>query len=217
MLHVSWQWLGQDPALDVANTVAVVEGEERDLIAGVAEYERWAAAEAAALGFDSDEAAVLVAARSRLLGLRPAVRAVIAAAAAARELPQGSVAELNRASRSAPEWTELDPATGRLRHRTRGHAADQVAAAYARAAMALVAGDAAGEIRVCPAPSCGMLYRPRRSDQHWCSRQCGSRARVARYYRAHKSEGAGRGRTRRSQSRASSPAKPTRADRQSAL
>jgi predicted RNA-binding Zn ribbon-like protein len=187
MLRVTWEWLGQDRALDVANTVAVVEGDERDLIASVAEYERWAAAEAAALGFDSNGAAGLLAARSRLLGLRPAVRAVLAAAAAKCELPRPSVADLNRASRSAPEWLELDPAAGRLRRAGRGRAADRIIAAYARAAMALVAGDTAREIRVCPAPSCGMFYRPSRSDQHWCSPQCGSRARVARYYRAHKS------------------------------
>ncbi|MGH2743480.1 MAG: CGNR zinc finger domain-containing protein [Thermoleophilaceae bacterium] len=188
MLRVTWEWLGQDPALDVANTVAVVEGDERDLIAGGSEYERWAAAEASALGFDGDEAAALVAARSRLLGLRPAVRAVIAAAASGRELPEAAVAGLNRTTRSAPAWVELDPATGRLRRGSRGDAADRVVAAYAQAAMELVAGDAAEEIRVCPAPSCGMFYRPGRSDQHWCSPQCGSRARVARHYRVHKSE-----------------------------
>ena len=187
MLRLTWEWLGQDRALDVANTVAVVEGDERDLIASVAEYERWAGAEAAALGFDSHEAAALLAARSCLLGLRPAVRAVLAAAAAKRKLPRPSVAELNRASRSAPEWLELDPATGRVQRGSRGRPADRIIAAYARAAMALVAGDTARELRVCPAPSCGMFYRPSRSDQHWCSTQCGSRARVARYYRAHKS------------------------------
>jgi predicted RNA-binding Zn ribbon-like protein len=185
MLHVTWEWLGQDPALDLANTVAVVDGDERDLIAGVAEYERWAAAEASALGFDDVEATALLAARPRILALRPAVRRVIAAAG--RELPRGAVARLNRASGSAPEWLVLDAATGSLARESRGRAADRVAAVYARAAMALV-GDEAEGIRICPAPSCGMFYRPGRTDQHWCSPQCGSRARVARYYRAHKRE-----------------------------
>lgn len=188
MLHVTWEWLGQDPALDVANTVAVVEGVERDLIGNVAEYERWAGAEAAALGLDSDELTVLVSARSLVLRLRSAVRAVLAAAAAGRELPYDAVAELNQASRSAPEWSELDTATGRLRRGSRARAADRVVAGYARAAMALVAGDPVREIGVCPAPSCGMFFRRGRSDQHWCSPQCGSRARVARHYRAHKNE-----------------------------
>ncbi|MBD0328655.1 MAG: CGNR zinc finger domain-containing protein [Thermoleophilia bacterium] len=47
-----------------------------------------------------------------------------------------------------------------------------------------VASGGADRLRVCPAPSCRMLYRPSRRDQHWCSRQCGTRARVARHYAA---------------------------------
>jgi predicted RNA-binding Zn ribbon-like protein len=193
MLRVTWEWLGQDPALDIANTVAIVEGDERDMLTSVSEYERWAAAESSALDFESEEAAVLVAARSRLLALRPAVRAVIAAAADGHELPRGAVAELNRASQAVPEWLELDPVTGRLQREGRGRTADRLVAAYARAAMALVAADEAAEIRRCPAPSCGMFFRPGRSDQHWCSPQCGSRARVARQYRARKSRQRGLG------------------------
>jgi predicted RNA-binding Zn ribbon-like protein len=186
MLRVTWEWLGQDPALDIANTVAIVDGGEHDMVADPAEYERWAAAEAAALGLGDADAAALAAARSRLLELRPAVRAVIAAAAAGRRVARAAAAELNRASRAAPEWLELDPTTGRLRDGSRARAADVLIARYARAAMALVAEDAAAEIRRCPAPSCGMFYRPGRKDQHWCSPQCGSRARVARHYRAHR-------------------------------
>jgi predicted RNA-binding Zn ribbon-like protein len=188
MLKVTWEWLGQDPALDVANTVAIVEGGEHDMVADAAAYERWAAAEAAALELGDEEAAVLVAARERVLELRSAVRAAIAAKAAGRRVPRAAAAELSRASRAAPEWLELDPATGRLRPRSRAHAADVLLARYARAAMALVAEDADAEVRRCPAPSCGMFYRPGRRDQHWCSPQCGSRARVARHYRAHRRE-----------------------------
>jgi predicted RNA-binding Zn ribbon-like protein len=186
MLHVTWEWLGQDPALDIANTVAVVEGDEHDMVADVSEYERWAAAEASALGFDSEEEGALVRARPRLLELRTRVRALIAARAEGRPLPGAATAELNRASRAAPEWLELDAASGRLGRGSRARAADLLIAAYARAAMAVVASDASGEVRRCPAPSCGMFFRPSRSDQHWCSQQCGSRARVARHYRAHK-------------------------------
>jgi len=188
MLRVTWEWLGQDPALDIANTVAVVEGAEHDLLPSAAEYERWAASEASALALDDEEAAALAGARTELLALRTAVRAVIAAAAAGGELPRPAAVELNRASRAAPDWPELDPETGRLRRNTRAGAVDRLVAAYARAAMALVAGGSAVEVRRCPAPSCGMFYRPRRSDQQWCSPQCGSRARVARHYRAHRRE-----------------------------
>jgi predicted RNA-binding Zn ribbon-like protein len=186
MLHVTWGWLGQDPALDVANTVAVADGGEQDLVADISEYERWATAEASALGFDSEEEAALVRARSRVLKLRTAVRALVAARADGRPLPLAAAADLNRASRAAPEWLELDARAGRLRRGSRARAGDMLIAAYARAAMALVADDASSEVRRCHAPSCGMFFRPSRSDQHWCSPQCGSRARVARHYRAHK-------------------------------
>jgi predicted RNA-binding Zn ribbon-like protein len=186
MIRVTWEWLGQDPALDIANTVAIADGDEHDLIPTVGEYERWAAAEATALGLDDEETAALVRARKQLLALRPAVRAVIGAAAAGRELPTAASAQLNGASRAAPEWLELDPGTGRLRRGVRGRDADRVGARYARAAMELVAAQPAVELRRCPAPSCGMFYRPGRSDQRWCSPQCGSRARVARHYRAHR-------------------------------
>jgi predicted RNA-binding Zn ribbon-like protein len=186
VLQVTWEWLGQDPALDIANTVSISDGTEHDLIAGVSDYERWAAAEGSALGFDPDEQAALSAARSQVLALRTAVRAVLAAAAESRELPREAVSALNRASRSAPSWVELDPAARSIRSHTRAEAIKRLLAAYARAAMALVADGAAEEILRCPAPSCGMFYRPGRSDQRWCSPQCGSRARVARHYREHR-------------------------------
>jgi predicted RNA-binding Zn ribbon-like protein len=189
VLRVTWEWLGQDPALDIANTVSISDGAEHDLVASVSDYERWAAAEGSALGFDSDERSGLGAARVPLLALRPAVRAVIAAAAEGRELPPEAVSALNRASRSAPSWVELDPVTRRVRSRSRTEAAKRLLAAYARAAIALVADGAADEIRRCPAPACGMFYHPGRSDQRWCSPQCGSRARVARHYREHRKLG----------------------------
>jgi predicted RNA-binding Zn ribbon-like protein len=91
-----------------------------------------------------------------------------------------------RASRAAPEWLELDPTSTRLRERTDGQAADRVLARYARPALRIAPAADAREIRVCPAPSCGMFYRPRRKHQQWCSEQCGTRARVARHYHANK-------------------------------
>jgi predicted RNA-binding Zn ribbon-like protein len=189
VLHVTWEWLGQDPALDLANTVSISDGTEHDLIAKVSDYERWAAAEGFALSCDPYERSALVAGRSRVLALRTAVRAVIAAAAESRELPREAVSALNRASRSAPAWAELDPAARRLRNQSRAETTKRLLAAYARAAMALVADSASEDIRRCPAPSCGMFYRPGRSDQRWCSPQCGSRARVARHYREHRKTG----------------------------
>jgi predicted RNA-binding Zn ribbon-like protein len=184
MLHLTWDWLGLDAALDVANTVAVADGTEYDLLEPDGEYERWTEIAGASPALDRDEAAALVSTRTPLLELRDHVREVLFATAAGKRLPKSAVAELNRASRESPTWLELDP-SGELDERTRGGAAERLLATYARSAMAIAA-DGPERLRVCPAPSCGMFYRPTRTDQHWCSKQCGTRARVARHYRARK-------------------------------
>lgn len=181
MLRVTWEWIGFEEALDVANTVAVANGVEHDLLAPEGEYERWAAAAAASPALDPEQAGVLVEARRRVLALREPIRRVIAATAAGERPPRASVAELNRVSRASPTWIELG-SDGELRHRARGGAVDRLLATYARSALAIAA-EGAARLRRCPAPSCGMFYRPTRADQHWCSKQCGTRARVARHYR----------------------------------
>jgi predicted RNA-binding Zn ribbon-like protein len=182
MLHVTWEWLGVDPALDIANTVAISNGEPHDLLEPDGEYERWAT-EAAARSplLDAQGSALLITARPEVLELRTRIRHVLAAAAAGEELPGTAVAALNRASRAVPRWLELD-ADGTVRERARGSAADRLLAAYARSAMEIAA-EGSARLRVCPAPSCGMYYRPTRQDQRWCSVPCGTRARVARHYR----------------------------------
>ena len=186
MLRVTWEWLGQDPALDLANTVAVADDVEHDLLAPAGEYERWASAEGAAAGLAPGDVAALVAAEPRLLRLRAAIREALIGVVGERPPPAAAVAELNRASAEAPGWPELDTAGGRVREQTRADRADRLLAGYARSAMDLIADHEPGQLRLCPAPSCGMFYRPKRSDQHWCSQQCGTRARVARHYRARK-------------------------------
>lgn len=183
MLQVTWEWVAIDePALDVANTVAISGGVAHDLLEPAGEYERWAEAAAASPALDADAGAALRAARSRVLALREPIRAVLFATAAGEPLPRAAVTELNRASRKAPAWREL-ARSGELHDRVAGGAADRLLAQYARSAMD-IANRGAERLRVCPAPSCGMLYRPSRRDQHWCSRQCGTRARVARHYAA---------------------------------
>lgn len=177
MLRVTWEWLGGEPALDVANTVAVASGVEHDLLAAPGEYERWAAAAAA-----PDEAGALMAARPRLLELRAQIRPLLAATTAGEPLPEAPVAELNSVSRASPVWLELGPG-GELREQACGSAVDRLLARYARSAIEIAA-EGAARLHVCPAPSCGMFYRPTRGGQRWCSQQCGTRARVARHYRS---------------------------------
>jgi predicted RNA-binding Zn ribbon-like protein len=182
MLRVTWEWLGAEAALDVANTIAVSNGVEHDLLAPPGEYERWAEAATGSPELDPDQAAALVAVRPRLLELRERIRQLLAATAAGEPPPRAAVAELNRVSRQCPRWLELGPG-GEVREHAHGSAAGRLLAAYARSAMEIAA-EGAARLRVCPAPSCGMFYRPGRSDQRWCSVQCGTRARVARHARA---------------------------------
>jgi predicted RNA-binding Zn ribbon-like protein len=180
MMRVTWEWLGREPALDVADTVAVVDGVEHDLLAPPGEYERWAAVEAESPELARDQADALLPVRARLLELRKPIRQLLAATAAGDPPPKAAVAELNRVSHQAPGWLELD-SNGDVRNRELGTAADWLLATYARSAMEIAA-EGSARLRVCPAPSCGLFYRPARSDQHWCSARCGTRARVARHY-----------------------------------
>lgn len=180
MLRVTWEWIGVDePALDVANTIAVEKGVEHDLFAPAGEYERWADAAARSAALKRDEAEALIRARSRVLELREHIRAVVRATVARERLPVASVAALNRASAAAPRWPEMS-SDGGVEEFARGDAVERLLGTYARSAIRIAAAKA--ELRVCGAPSCGMYYRPRRSQQRWCSTQCGTRARVARHY-----------------------------------
>ncbi len=180
MLRVTWEWLGGDAALDVANTIAVSNGVEYDLIEAYADYERWGSVAARSPALGRDEAAALLVARPRILALRDPIRAALFATSAGDRLPNGAVDGLNRVSGAAPAWFELSR-DGDVRTRVSGTAVDRLLAIYARSAMEIAA-DGAARLRICPSPSCGMLYRPTRTDQRWCSTQCGTRARVARHY-----------------------------------
>ena len=184
MLEVTWEWIALDKAaLDLANTVAVDKGVEHDLLTSTGEYERWAGAAARSPELTPEEAAAIAAARPRLLWLREHIRAVLHATAADQPLPGASVAALNAASRAAAQWPELG-GDRQIQQHALGDAVQRLLAHYARSTMEVAAGGSA-TLRVCGAPSCGMFYRPRRRQQHWCSEPCGTRARVARHYRTH--------------------------------
>jgi predicted RNA-binding Zn ribbon-like protein len=184
MLDLTWEWISiYEPALDVANTVAVEKGVEHDLLAREGEYARWSEAAARSPDLAPDEAAAISRAAPIVLELRDNIRAIFKATAAGEPLPRSAVAALNRASRDAPEWTEI-AVDGAVVQRAQGRAVERLLADYARSAMAIAA-DGKSKLRVCGAPSCGMFYRPRRRQQRWCSEPCGNRARFARHYARH--------------------------------
>jgi predicted RNA-binding Zn ribbon-like protein len=178
MIKVTWEWLGQGLALDLADTVTIEDDSERDLIVSGAEFSRWAEVEASVTGLPLD---LLVRARTQLVDLRTALRQVLGAISAGEAPPRSAIARLNRASRDAPEWGELDVQTLELRRRSSARREVVLIGRYARSAMELIA-DQKASVRRCGAPSCGMFYVATRAAQRWCSTQCGSRARVARHY-----------------------------------
>jgi predicted RNA-binding Zn ribbon-like protein len=102
MLKVTWEWIAiYEPALDVANTIAVEKGVEHDLLMLEGEYTRWAAAAARSPELTKEEMAALAVAKPDLLNIRPHIRAVLKATAAGELMPSGALAALNKASRAA--------------------------------------------------------------------------------------------------------------------
>jgi predicted RNA-binding Zn ribbon-like protein len=180
MLDVTWEWLGQGLALDLADTVNIVDGVENDLIEAEKDYIRWANEESRFLPAGSLPA--LLRGKDAILQLRTPLRQVVGAIAAGETPPRGALNAINRASSLAPTWTELDFASLEATNRSAASKVDRLLSLYARSAIELVASE--GEsLRRCPAPSCGMFYVRTRPQQTWCSTQCGTRARVARHYR----------------------------------
>ena len=166
MLDVTWEWIALDKsALDVANTVAVEDGVEHDLLAPDEEYARWAKAAARSPELKLDEAAAIAACSARP-GLRGQIRAVLKATAAGEPLPKPAVATLNKASRAAG----VDRDRGRRPDRA-ARACRRRRRALARQLCAFSDGDRrrrhqAARLRCAVVR---MFYRPRRRQQRWCS------------------------------------------------
>ncbi|HEX2103451.1 MAG TPA: ABATE domain-containing protein [Solirubrobacteraceae bacterium] len=169
---VKWDWLGEHPAIDFANTVRRDGAEYVELLGTGADLAEWSER---ALGDRVDAAA----AEERLGGirsLRDAVFAVLRAAAEGRPAPADAAARVDAQARSVPVVPQLAGPP----HVPEG--SDPLGALLARLAYAtieLVRGGA--DVGFCDAPSCGQLFLRGRSNQRWCGPGCGTRARVARH------------------------------------
>jgi predicted RNA-binding Zn ribbon-like protein len=153
---LDFAWLGQSPAIDLANTY--VPGQNADMLG------QWPPLEQSGLPTETWRT------------VRDAVRATLRAVAHERPLAADAIQVLNRASASAPVYTTLEE--GQLRTH------EPLIGAVARDALALAAVRAPA--RACPAPGCGMFFMATGRRKNWCSPGCGNRARVARHYRAKK-------------------------------
>jgi predicted RNA-binding Zn ribbon-like protein len=176
-----FRWLGEELAIDLANTVMVVrEGEEVDLLATPDHLRRWLAAERERLG----DCAFALAHLEEVRALRDAVRGVLLAAAERAMPAPGALRQLNAASAAAPMAPQLEARSdGELRVDEQPALGDPLArllGTLARSAITLLTGRERVRLHICDAPSCGMLFLGQR---RWCCSACGNRARAARHYR----------------------------------
>jgi hypothetical protein len=81
MLRVTWEWLGFERALDLANTVSIARGVEHDLLAPQGEYERWATAAVNAGSYGAGAAVALTSGKAEVIRLRLHLRRLLAATA----------------------------------------------------------------------------------------------------------------------------------------
>jgi predicted RNA-binding Zn ribbon-like protein len=176
-----WDWLGDDLALDLANTVRRRRDREVDLLDGPAALRAWLDREAGRVPApDTVDGAAL----ERFRALRDDALAVLRAAGRDAPLPAGAAAGVNAIARARPAVRLLGDRAGTtstvVLHAS--DALDELLAVLAAAVVDLVARPGAGGIALCDAPSCGQLFLRGRADQLWCGPACGLRARAARHH-----------------------------------
>lgn len=175
-----FRWLGERPAIDLANTVMVVrDGDEVDLLATTADLTQWLDRERLRFpAVGADERTL-----EELHDLRDAVRSLLIHASGGRAATPSALNRINELARAAPIARELEQGPGNaLESRTVQCVEDplrQLLGTVALDAIDLVSGSERDRLHVCDAPSCGMLFVGRR---RWCCSACGNRARVARHH-----------------------------------
>ncbi|WP_340683954.1 CGNR zinc finger domain-containing protein [Amycolatopsis coloradensis] len=113
--------------------------------------------------------------------LRSAVREVLEAVVAAREPEAWAVERVNAAAAAVPTSPRLT-AEGAKRSWHGEDGGEIALAAVAVAAIDLVSGPRAAQLRRCGAHDCSMLFVAANSRRVWCTPSlCGNRVRVARH------------------------------------
>lgn len=173
----SFDWLGRFPlAVDLADTVRVVQGEEVELLVDEEALATWVAHEQHRFPMADAAPGHLPA----VLELRDAVRGVLVAHASAEPPPSRDLELLNDVSARCPSYPKmLGDGTSVIVELNRDRF-DVFRAQVARSTLEMLEKEPTA-LDVCRAPSCGMLFVPGNRRQRWCSPQCGNRARVARH------------------------------------
>jgi predicted RNA-binding Zn ribbon-like protein len=116
--------------------------------------------------------------------LRPALRAVLIAAAHGEQPPAGAVDLLARTYAEAAAAARLEPRDGAFVLDWPDRDPRKVRFAVAADAIGLLAGaERLGRVSLCPGRDCGWLFLNRSGRQRWCSMAtCGSRAKMRAMY-----------------------------------
>jgi predicted RNA-binding Zn ribbon-like protein len=184
MTVARWSWLGDQLAIDVANTVRRRGWRYIELVASPADLRTWLEHERGRLAIPSDVDPALV---SRFLSVRDQVLRLLRAAAAGTVLPAADVRAINELAVAAPTVRLLGSRPGQQLTRpvTRADPAARLCGDIAAATIDLLTGPDAAAVALCDAPGCGQLYLRGRPNQQWCNPHCGTRARSQRHAERH--------------------------------
>lgn len=171
--------VGEPLAVDLANTLKVVTGEEL-----LVDDDRHAAFWA--LQADRLPAGADVPDSADTLALRAAVRSVLTSHLDGRPPDPGAIRIANSyaaAAATAPQLAVDGDSAVLATAWSTGGAALALGAA-ARSAIDVVTGAASDRLRVCASSACSMLFVATNAKRRWCSAAaCGNRERVARHAR----------------------------------
>jgi predicted RNA-binding Zn ribbon-like protein len=192
---MSWKGLTGEPlAVDLVNTVVGTAHGDLDLFDGTDGTEatealaEWLAIEQDRLtAQDPDAFARIDVAAIR--GLRATVSEALADVRAGRRPARSAMATLIDAQRAAPGYVDLhwDGATATPVRRRDGSPTAVLLADLATATVDFLGDPGVTILRDCDGPNCRMVFLPTNPRRRWCRPSvCGNRARVARYYEAHK-------------------------------
>jgi predicted RNA-binding Zn ribbon-like protein len=172
----AWEWLGDDLAIDFANTLRRRGMDYEELLAAPADLQEWASRQRGRVPVPS--AAAARGGLERVRAVRDDAFAVLRTAGLAEPLPRGPAARLNRVALRHPVVAQLG---GGSRVAGRPDRLDELLARAVGATIDLAVRAPAAGLALCDAPSCGQFFLRERDNQRWCGPACGTRSRVARH------------------------------------
>ncbi|MFE5022564.1 CGNR zinc finger domain-containing protein [Streptomyces sp. NPDC056656] len=182
---------GEPLALDLVNTRPTgPDGRPADLIDTPRRLAVWLDLEGDRLPESFGRATPSVDDLAAVHAVRAHIEATLRAVTDGKAPPVSALRALTEAQRLAPAVRELawDGAAVTAAPRRTGSLGVRLAAHLAESAADLLTDPGIARVRQCEAEDCVLLFLPAHPRRRWCSAaRCGNRARVARYYRRHKS------------------------------